>query len=195
MLSGRWCAACPQSSDGPVTGNRVFVGCHGPRRLLHQMKLLDVPGNGGLSGGHPPLLQLGEKLLLGLDVFLAMMSGSWIGGFSSSNLPAAFFCAKTSQKLFSDRCASRTVIPDFGGSGQYRWNAEGTPDSHPQTGISACGHCARKRPSGCGPERERKRKSAYCGCRWVSESGSEPPAPPPGPRRRVNKLWSRWALQ
>ena len=51
---------------GTAAGNRVFVGAVA-RRLLHQMKLLDVPGNGGLGGGEPPQLQLSEQLLLRLD--------------------------------------------------------------------------------------------------------------------------------
>ena len=54
---------------GTAAGNRVFVGAVA-RRLLHQMKLLDVPGDGGLGTGHAPLPQLLQELLLGLDVFL-----------------------------------------------------------------------------------------------------------------------------
>ena len=39
-------------------------------RLLDQMQLLDVPGNGGLGGLHAAGAQLGEQLVLGLHVGL-----------------------------------------------------------------------------------------------------------------------------
>ena len=60
-----------QAGIGGGSGLSVGLGvavAPGAGELLHQPKLLDVPGNGGLSGDKSSGFQLFQKLLLGFHV-------------------------------------------------------------------------------------------------------------------------------
>ena len=77
---GRLYADHALAEDGAQLVGKVqlrFLHRHGiaiaalPGRLLHQMKLLDIPGNGSLRRADAQVVQALQKLLLRLDGFLA----------------------------------------------------------------------------------------------------------------------------
>ena len=75
-------------------------------RLLYQMELLDIPGDGSLGAADSPLAQVFQELLLGLHIFFGddVEDHSLTVILHPCSPPGSIFCANISQKLFSDRC-------------------------------------------------------------------------------------------